>query len=131
MLKKFRLPLLALSLATYLLLFSGFPAVAGLLPSLPSSPEMADPGRGDQIDRIQKVLEMQIVTDKLQAYGLSAAEVTEKLQGLSAEQLHLLAQASDRVPAGGNGVGLAVGLLVIVLLVILILKLMDKKIIIQ
>jgi hypothetical protein len=131
MLKKFRMPLLALSLATYFLLFTGFPAVAGLIPSLPSSPEMADAGRGDQIDRIQKALEMQIVTDKLQAYGLSAAEVAEKLQGMSEEQLHLLAQASDRVLAGGDGTGLVITLLVIVILVILILKLMDKKIIIK
>jgi hypothetical protein len=131
MLKKFRMPLLALSLATYFLLFTGFPAVAGLIPSLPSSPEMADAGRGEQIDRIQKALEMQIVTDKLQAYGLSAAEVAEKLQGMSEEQLHLLAQASDRVLAGGDGTGLVIALLVIVILVILILKLMDKKIIIK
>jgi hypothetical protein len=131
MLKKFRMPLLALSLATYFLLFSGFPAVAGLVPSVPSSPEMADTGRGEQIDRIQKVLEMQIVTDKLQAYGLSAAEVSEKLEGMSAEQLHLMAQASDRVLAGGDGVGLVIGLLVVVILVILILMLLDKEIVIK
>ena len=131
MLKKFRIPMLAMFVATYIVLFMSFPAVAGLIHSIPSSVEMADKVRGAEIDKVQKVLEMQIVTDKLQAYGMSADEVKAKLQSMSDEQLHLMAQASDRVLAGGDGLGIVIGLLVIVILVILIMKLMDKKIIVK
>ena len=131
MLKKFRIPMLAMFVATYIVLFMSFPAVAGLIHSIPSSVEMADKGRGAEIDKVQKVLEMQIVTDKLQAYGLSADEVKAKLQSMSDVQLHLMAQASDRVLAGGDGLGIVIGLLVIVILVIIIMKLMNKQIIVK
>ncbi len=131
MLKRLRIPMLAMFVATYIVLFMSFPAVAGLIHSIPSSVEMADKVRGAEIDKVQKVLEMQIVTDKLQAYGLSADEVRVKLQSMSDEQLHLMAQASDRVLAGGDGLGVVIALLVIVILVILIMKLMDKKIIVK
>jgi sulfur relay (sulfurtransferase) DsrF/TusC family protein len=131
MLKRLRIPMLAMSVAAYIVLFMSFPAVAGLINSTPSSVEMADKVRGAEIDKVQKVLEMQIVADKLQAYGLSADEVSVKLQSMSDEQLHLMAQASDRILAGGEGLGFVIGILVIVLLVILIMKLLDKKIIIK
>jgi len=131
MLKKFRIPMLAMFVATYIVLFMSFPAVAGLIHSIPSSVEMTDKVRGAEIDKVQKVLEMQVVTDKLQAYGLSADEVKAKLQSMSDEQLHLMAQASDRVLAGGDGLGIIIGLLVIVILVIIIMKLMNKQIIVK
>jgi len=92
---------------------------------------MVDRVRGEEMNKVQKVLEMQIVTDKLQAYGLSADEVKSKLQSMSDEQIHLMAQASDRVLAGGDGLGVVIGVLVIVLLIILIMKLLDKKVIIK
>jgi hypothetical protein len=82
-------------------------------------------------EKVQKVLEMQIVADKLQAYGLSAEEVKAKLHSMSDEQLQLMAQASDRVLAGGDGAGFVIAVLVIIILVIVILKLLDKRIIIK
>jgi hypothetical protein len=131
MLKKLRIPVLAICVATYLVLFVSFPAAAGLIPSIPSSTEMAGKTRGTEIDKVQKVLEMQIVADKLEAYGLSADEVKVKLQTMSDEQLHLMAQASDRILAGGDGLGFVIAILIIVILVILIMKLLDKKVIIK
>ena len=131
MLKRFRTPALATFLAVYLSMLFSFPAAAGLLPSVPSSADMAAKARGEDLAKIQQVLEKQIVTDKLKAYGLSAEEVAEKLATMSDEQLHLMAQASDRVLAGGDGIGFVIGILIIVLLVILIMKLLDKKIIVK
>jgi len=132
MLKKFRLPMLALSMATYFIFIMSFPAVAGLIPSVPSSVEMAGKGREAEINKVQKVLEMQIVIDKLQAYGLSADEVKAKMQSMSDAQLHVMAQASDRVLAGGDaGLGIIIAILVIVILVIIILKLENKKIVVN
>ncbi|HOG17034.1 MAG: hypothetical protein A4E73_00761 [Syntrophaceae bacterium PtaU1.Bin231] len=131
MLNKFRIPTLAMSVVAYLVLFMTFPAGAGLIPSIPSSIETADGIRKAEIDKVQKVLEMQIVADKLQAYGLSAEEVKAKLQGMSDGQLHVMAQASDRVLAGGDGLGFVIALLLVVLLAVLILKLMGKEIIVR
>ena len=131
MLAKFRVPILAMVVATYFILFMSFPAAAGLIQSMPSSTATQDTVRTAEIDKVQQALETQIVADKLQAYGLSADEVKEKLHGMSDEQLHLMAQASDRVLAGGDGLGVVIGLLIIVLLVVLIMKLLDKKIIVK
>ena len=131
MLKKFRRPMLAITVAVYFSLLVGSPAVAGLVASAPSPSEMAQKIRGEEINTIQKTLEMQILAEKLKAYGLSAEEVNDRLRNMSDEQIHLLAQASDRVLAGGDGVGFVIGILIIVLLVILIMKLLDKKIIIK
>ena len=131
MMKRFKMPLLALSMAAYLVLLMGFPAVAGLIPSIPSSIEMVGKSKEAEIEKVQKVLEMQIVADKLQAYGLSAEEVKAKLHSMSDVQLQLMAQASDRVLAGGDGAGFVIAVLVIIILVIIILKLLDKRIIIK
>jgi len=131
MMKRFKMPLLALSMAAYLVLLMGFPAVAGLIPSIPSSIEMVGKSKEAEIEKVQKVLEMQVVADKLQAYGLSAEEVKAKLHSMSDEQLQVMAQASDRVLAGGDGAGFVIAVLVIIILVIVILKLLDKRIIIK
>jgi hypothetical protein len=105
--------------------------MAGLISSMPSSIEMAGKGKEAEIDNVKKVLEMQIVADKLQAYGLSVEEVKAKLSSMSDEQIQVVAQASDRVLAGGDGAGFVIAVLVIIILVIVILKLLDKRIIIK
>ncbi|MDD5712075.1 MAG: PA2779 family protein, partial [Smithellaceae bacterium] len=71
------------------------------------------------------------VQEKLLAYGMSPVEVGAKLQSMSDEQVHMLAKASDRVLAGGDGIGFVIGILVIVLLVIVIMKLLNKQIIVK
>ena len=51
------------------------------------------------------------------------------MQDLTGEQIHLLAQASDEVLAGGDsGLGVVMAILLIVLIVILILKLSGKSV---
>jgi hypothetical protein len=87
--------------------------------------------RAEEIRKIQVALENELVRAKLSAYGLTADEVTQKLDQMTGEQIHLLAQASDDLLAGGNGVGLAIGILVVILLVVLIIKLMDKTVVIR
>ena len=58
--------------------------------------------RQDEISRIQRALETEIVKEKLKAYGLTSGEIEQKLEGLSEGQIHLLAQASDQVLAGAD-----------------------------
>jgi len=128
---KFRRPLLVLGVALYLTFFLTSPTLAGMVGSLASPDLQASEIRAGEIKKIQVALENELVRAKLSAYGLSSDEVNQKLDQMSDEQIHLLAQASDDLLAGGNGVGLAIGILVIILLVVLIIKLMDKTIVIR
>ena len=62
---------------------------------------------------------------------MAPEEFQGKLARMSDDQIHLLAQASDNVLAGGDGIGVVIGVLVIILLVIVILKPLNKDIIIK
>jgi hypothetical protein len=128
---KLRKPLLVLSVAAYLTFFLTSPTFAGLVGSLASPDLQASEMRAEEMRKIQVALENELVRAKLHAYGLTADEVDQKLDQMTDEQIHLLAQASDDILAGGDGVGLAIGILLVVLIVVVILKLMDKSIVIK
>jgi hypothetical protein len=130
MVSRLRKPLLALGIALYLSCLMISPAVAGMVGTITSEGASSET-RQDEMIRIQQALETEIVKEKLKAYGLTPGEVEQKMQGLSDEQIHMLAQASERVLAGGDGLGIVIAILVIILLVILILKLTDKSIVIK
>lgn len=131
MITRFRQPLLALLTALFMSFLVTFPATAAMAPSQPSGGAAAIASQQAEIDRIQRCLENRIVQEKLQAYGLSAEEVQAKLQQMTDRQVHMLAQASDQVLKGGDGIGAVIGVLVIILLVIVIVKLLNKQIIIR
>ncbi len=101
MVSRLRKPLLALGSP------STFPVCSSHRP-LPEWSEQSHPRvlsaetRQDEISRIQRALETEIVKEKLKAYGLTPGEIEQKLAGLSEEQIHLLAQASDQVLAGAD-----------------------------
>jgi hypothetical protein len=128
---KLRKPLLVLSVAVYLTFFLTSPTLAGMVSSLASPDLQSSEIRAEEINKIQVTLENELVRAKLSAYGLTTDEVNQKLDQMTDEQIHLLAQASDDLLAGGNGVGLVIGILVVVLLVVLIIKLMDKTVVIR
>lgn len=132
MLKKFKNPLIAATVAGYMTFISVSPAPASIVESKFSQHQTDVKNQRDiEIDKIQRALENQIVKEKLKAYGLNEEEVKEKLSKMTDEQIHMLAQASDRVLAGGDGIGAVIGVLVIILLIIVILKLLNKEIIIR
>ena len=131
MLSRLRRPLLALGIALYLSCLFVSPAVAGMAGMITSGGTSAEV-RQDELSRIQRALETEMVQEKLKAYGLTPGEIEQKLAGLSDEQLHMLAQASDQVLAGGSdALGVIIAILVIVLIVVLILKLSDKTVVIK
>ena len=130
MISRLRKPLLALGIAIYLSCLIVSPAIAGMVGAITSQGASSEV-RQDEISRIQTALETQIVAEKLKAYGLTPGEIEQKLQGLSDEQIHMLAQASDQVLAGGDALGVIIAILVIVLLVVLILKLSDKTVVVN
>jgi hypothetical protein len=130
MISRLHKPILALGIAVYLSCLIVSPAIAGMVGTITSQGASSEV-RQDEISRIQTALETQIVKEKLKAYGLTPGEIEQKLQGLSDEQIHMLAQASDQVLAGGDALGVVIAILVIVLLVILILKLSDKTVVVK
>jgi hypothetical protein len=131
MLKNFRNATLALGIAVYLMCLWTSPAAAGLMSSSLSNGSPSGSLRMVEIEKIQNALEQKVVTDKLVACGMNPAEIQSKLSQMSDDQIHMLAQASDNVLAGGNGIGVVIGVLVIILLVIVIMKLLNKEIIIR
>jgi hypothetical protein len=128
----FRRPLIVLAVTVWFAGFLLFPALAtaALSDSLLSSPE-ASLAREAELTKIRQFLENKVAVQKLKDFGLSSDEVSAKLSSMTDEQIHHLASLSDRITAGGDGVGTVIGVLVIILLVIVIIKLLDKRIIIK
>lgn len=123
---------MAVIMAGYMTLLTTAPAPASMVESIMSQNNSEVQNQRDiEMDKIQRALENQLVKEKLKAYGLTEEEVKEKLSKMNDQQIHMLAQASDKVLAGGDGIGVVIGVLVIILLIIVILKLLNKEIIIR
>lgn len=121
---------LVLSVTAYMIGFLVSPAWAAMIPSKGLSGNAGDTLIQQDVEKIRLALENKLVQEKLRAYGLSADEVRTKLAEMTPSQIHLLAQASDDVLAGGDGLGAVIGVLIVVILVIVIFKLLGKDIVI-
>lgn len=116
----------AFVLIAVMTLFSFVPkAEAGFVPT---SMTMASEMRSQDLASVQKVLEHKAVKARLSALGYTDAEVSAKLSAVDDSELHSLASQLNALDAGGDGLGIIIGLLVIVLLVVVILKLSDKTV---
>ncbi len=120
---------LAIALATWTMFYNVSPAMASFVSSKP--PIEINSNKSQYIKEIQKALENKVVAEKLKEYGMNPKEVKEKLKSMNEEQLKLLANASKKLNAGGDALGLAIAVLVIVLLVVFILRLAGKEVIIR
>ena len=88
--------------------------------------------RVEDMAKVQSFLENKVVVQKLVDYGVSPAEAMEKVQAMSAQDLHRLASLTDRAAAGtDSGIGLLIGLAILVILIIVIFKLMNKEVVIR
>jgi len=128
--KRFKQIRIKKQLIWYLVIFFSFvpawpaPGGASFIPSQ-GSPGSPDPSiRQQDLQKIQALLEKKVVSQRLKEFGLTPEEVTRRLSQLSDKEVHQIASRIDELQAGGDGVGLIVGLLVIALLVILILYLL-------
>jgi len=124
-----KLKKIAIALAAWTMFYNVSPAMASFISS--KAPIQENSQKSDYIKEIQKALENKIVAQKLKEYGMNPKEVKEKLKSMNEEQLRLLANASKKLNAGGDALGLAIAVLVIVLLVVLILRLTGKEVIIR
>jgi hypothetical protein len=121
---------LALAMASWMGLLGSLRGVAeaGLIASHLSEAE----ARSENMAKVQSFLENKIVVQKLVDYGVSPEEAKEKVEAMSAQDLHRLASLTDRAAAGtDDGLGLLIGLAVLVILIIVILKLMNKEVVVR
>ncbi|MDD5067714.1 MAG: PA2779 family protein [bacterium] len=124
MLKFARKNVFTIGMAVYMILFFSTPGIAAMISSsLSSEKSMSAAERRVKLETVKKALENKMVQAKLKDYGLNDREINEKIKSMNDSQIQLLAQASEKVLAGGDGLSLIVTLLVIVLLVILIMRL--------
>ena len=88
--------------------------------------------RVEDLGAIQKSLEMRMVSETLEKFGMTKAEVKSRLDGMTDAQIHQLATNLDEVRvAGDSGLGIVVALLIIAILVIVIIQLTGHRVIVQ
>ncbi len=87
--------------------------------------------RTADLQKIQKVLETKMLTERLGDLGFTKDEIQKRLSQLNDEQIHNLALNLDQLKVGGDGLGIVAALLVIALLVVALLYLTKHKVIIK
>jgi len=103
---------------------------AAMVPSTLIASPVLD--RAADLEKIQRVLEMKVVQDRLEKFGFTYEQIKAKMQNLSDQQIHQLALQIDDLRVGGDdAVGVIIAILVIVILVILILHLTGRKVIVK
>ena len=86
--------------------------------------------READINKIQRVLESKMVSQRLSELGLSRDEINSKLHQLNDADVHQFASQLDSIMPGGD-LGIIIGLLVIVILVLVILQITGHKVIVK
>ena len=121
-------------LAAAMILLTAVPADvhAMFLPSgIPLGQDSASPDRQQNLDKLQKLLESRVVSQRLSDLGFSQDEISSRLDRLSDEQVHYFASHLESVQTGGDAaLGIIIALLVIAILVVVLLQLTGHKIII-
>ncbi|OGW58280.1 MAG: hypothetical protein A2Z09_00160 [Nitrospirae bacterium RBG_16_43_8] len=103
-------------------------ADAGIAPS--EIIGMAQTDRTADLGKIQQVLEMKMVRERLEKLGFAQDEIQSKLIILSDQQMHNLALQIDDIKVGGDGLGIIVALLVIAILIVLFIQLTGHRVVV-
>jgi hypothetical protein len=82
--------------------------------------------RTEDLQKIQKILESKMVSEKLRQLGFTPEEIQARLGQLSDQQMHQLALNLDEVKVGGDGLGVVIAVLVIAILVVLFVYLLKR-----
>ena len=102
---------------------------AGFSPS--EFTNLAPAERSEELQRIQKFLEMKVVRERLKEFGFTPDEIQSRLNQLSDPQIHQLALQVDKMKVGGDGWEVLIALLVIVILVLIIIWLTGHKVVVK
>ena len=87
--------------------------------------------RTEDLGAIQKSLEMKMVSDTLEKFGLTKAEVKSRLDGMTDAQIHQLATNLDEVRVGGGFFEVIIFLLVIAILFVVLVQVTGHRVIVQ
>ncbi|NCO68034.1 MAG: hypothetical protein COY75_10155 [Nitrospirae bacterium CG_4_10_14_0_8_um_filter_41_23] len=102
---------------------------AGLAPSEIIALTQID--RTADLVKIQKVLEVKAISERLMQFGLTQDEVQKRLIQLSDQQIHQIALQLDDLKIGQDDVlAVIIALLFIAILVVVLLKLTGHKVIV-
>lgn len=102
---------------------------AGLVPSEIIALTQID--RTADLVKIQKVLEVKAISERLMQFGLTQDEVQKRLMQLSDQQIHQIALQLDDLKIGqDDALTLIIALLFIAILVVVLLKLTGHKVIV-
>lgn len=104
-------------------------ADAGLAPSALIAMSQTD--RSADLGKIQEVIEIKMVSERLEKFGLTQDEIQARLGNLSDQQIHKLALQIDDIKVGNSDVlGVIIALLVIAVLVVVLLQLTGHRVIV-
>ncbi len=87
--------------------------------------------READINKIQRVLESKMVSQRLSELGLSVYEINSRLNDLSDADMHQFAARLDSLMPGGDAGVTIILLLVIAILVLVIIQMTGHKIVIK
>ena len=100
---------------------------AGLAPSEIIALSQTD--RAADLEKIQKVLELKAVSQRMTQLGLAQKEIKSRLDQLSDQQIHQTAVQLDDLKVGqGDALGLVIALLVIAILLVILLNLTGRRV---
>jgi hypothetical protein len=100
---------------------------AGMAPSVIIALSQTD--RAADIAKIQKVLELKAIGERLTQLGLAQEEIKNRLDRLSDQQIHQAALQLDDLKVGqGDALGIIVALLVIAILIVVLLNLTGRRV---
>jgi len=111
----------SLTLALLAILVIAGPADAMFTPSAPHPETAPLLDRAADMANIQKALESKSLKQRLVDYGLSPEGALAKINGLSDEQVHLLATNIDALQAGGMKSSDIIIILLLIIVVVLII----------
>lgn len=94
-------------------------------------PQPLNFSREADIDKIQRVLESKIVSQRLAELGLSMDEINSRLNEMNNAEMHQFASQLESLMPGGDTIIAIMGLLVIVILVLVILQLTGHKVVVK
>lgn len=99
---------------------------AGVIPS-----EMTLNAKAQDMEKVQKLLEMKIVSQRLKDLGYSEKEIMERLATLDEQTLHKLALKIDEIKIAGDAGAAVILALVIIALVVLIINLTGHRVMVK
>lgn len=103
-------------------------AHAMLAPAISTATESGSaPNRGEDLQKIQRVLETKVIQQRLEDLGVTKDEANARLSNLTDAQLHQAATQIDALIPGGE-LGILIALLVIAILVVILILLLGKRV---